>query len=624
MLAQSDLAPEQEELLFDVDKAAKSLLALIGNVLDFSKIEAGKLAVENVDVEPDLVIQEAVDIVQSRARQKGIQVSASVGAGVPATIKGDPTRIRQILLNLLGNAVKFTAAGGVHMRLSVKAWDGDICHLLFAVHDSGRGFDAAKADELFEPFTQDNKSSSDMTEGTGLGLSICRRLVETFGGEIGCDGVPGGGATFWFTLPAPVVTPEQTGPRTDLSHRTVLFIAPPSSQQPRELLAYFQARGATVLMAEDSEAALVIGRKSLLNGEHIDLAIHVLQGSAWPAAEVAATLRELGAVPIIAGSAGAAPDWRRALHAGASYLLVDSSVEPPFDRNIRRILGGTTKASTRLARGHRVDFADRTALVGKPLLVVEDRLVNQTVIKRQLTALGISCAIAANGLEGLEKIKSVEHFDAVLCDCSMPKMNGYEFTRALRRLELDGADGAHMPVIAMTANAFREDMETCFNAGMDDFISKPVIMARLVAVLLQWLCADAAPAVSGGGPDAAALARPTGPVDLAAVFELLATDDRKVVVDHLKDFSSAAWTSWKHVETNASDSNTAELGLAAHGARGEAQSAGATALGELYESLELSAKAGDMGSVARVMRRIPAELARVADFIDVYKTGAQT
>jgi len=624
LLAQSDLAPAQEELLFDADKAAKSLLALIGNVLDFAKIEAGKLAVENVDITPDYVIQEAVDIVQSRARQKGIQVTASIGPGVPETIKGDPTRIRQILLNLLGNAVKFTTEGGVHVRLSVKKWDGEICHLLFAVHDSGRGFDAAKTGDLFEPFTQDNKNSSDMTEGTGLGLSICRRLVETFGGDIGCDSVPTGGATFWFTLPVCVVNPEQTGPRPDLSNRTVLFIVPSSSHTPRELLSYFQARSATVLTAENSEAALAIGRKALLKGEHIDFAIHVLQGSAWPAPKVAVTLRELGAVPIIAGTIGSAMDWRRALHSGASYLLADTSLEPPIDRNIRRILGGTSKASTRVTRGNRVELADRAALVGKHLLVVEDRLINQTVIQRQLKALGIGCTIAANGLDGLEKIKGIEHYDAVLCDCSMPKMNGYEFTRALRQREQDLADGTHMPVIAMTANAFREDMESCFNAGMDDFISKPVIMARLVAVLLQWLSDAAAPLVLSHVPGAARPPRPAaGAVDLAAVFELMATDDREIVVDHLKDFSSAAWKSWKHVEINARHTDTTELGVAAHGAKGEAQSAGATALGALYGSLELSAKARDMSNIAQVMRRIPAELARVSTFIDGYILDAQ-
>ena len=258
-------------------------------------------------------------------------------------------------------------------------------------------------------------------------------------------------------------------------------------------------------------------------------------------------------------------------------------------------------------------------------MVIEDRLINQTVIQRQLKALGVSCAVAANGLEALEKVESPERFDAILCDCSMPIMNGYEFTRALRRRELGLADGRHMPVIAMTANAFREDMESCFNAGMDDFISKPVVMARLVAVLLQWLGGDAAPAILARDPDASGPEHPgTASLDLPALFKMMATDDREIVLDHLKDFSSAAWESWQQVAINARDSDAIELGLAAHGAKGEAQSAGANALGELYGHLEVSAKAGDMGNVALILQRIPAELARVADFIDSYKAGVRT
>jgi len=625
LLAQSELAAEQEELLFDADKAAKSLLALIGNVLDFSKIEAGKLAVENVDIKPDAVIQEAVDIVQSRARQKGIQVTASIGPGVPETIKGDPTRIRQILLNLLGNAVKFTAAGGVHVRLTVKAWEGNICHLLFAVHDSGRGFEPSIAGELFEAFTQDNKNLIDTTEGTGLGLSICRSLVETFGGEIGSEAVPGGGATFWFTLPVHVVVPEQIAPRHDLSGRTTLIVSPMPGPSLDGLLGYFQSRGACVLVAESAEAALVTGRKTLLKGAHIDLAIYFQQGSIWPDPNVAATLREQGAVPIIFGTPGAATDWRAALQSGASYLLAGFSDESTIDRNIRRILGGTTRVGVIGNRSAKIIHSDKAALTGKHLLVLEDRLVNQTIIQRQLKTLGITCTIAANGVEGLARVDSVEHYDAILCDCSMPKMNGYEFTRALRKLEQDRADGSHLPIIAMTANAFREDMETCFNAGMDDFVSKPVTLARLVAVLMQWLTNDLVPA----GDPAVHEPDSTKPIaedaiDVTALRELLGTDDRDVVLQILEEFKDAAWNSWREVEGKAADNDTPGLCRAAHGAKGEAKSAGAATLGELYETLEISAKTGHTGNIRPVMRRIPAELSRITDYINSYHANGLT
>ncbi|MCB2106055.1 MAG: PAS domain S-box protein [Rhodobacteraceae bacterium] len=183
LLAQSDLSQDQEELLLDADKAAKSLLALIGNVLDFSKIEAGKLQIETAEFDPAAILHEAIDIVQSRARQKGIQATVSIGIDVPSLVKGDPTRLRQILLNLIGNSIKFTAVGGVHASVSLKDRDDRICQLLFQVHDSGKGFGSDTANNLFKPFAQAAGNSPDNMEGTGLGLSICKSLVDTFGGK---------------------------------------------------------------------------------------------------------------------------------------------------------------------------------------------------------------------------------------------------------------------------------------------------------------------------------------------------------------------------------------------------------------------------------------------------------
>lgn len=618
LLARCDLPPEQEELLFDAEKAAKSLLALIGNVLDFSKIEAGKLAIENVEVRPDSIVQEAVDIVQSRARQKGIQVTASLGRGVPEVIRGDPTRIRQILLNLLGNAVKFTSTGGVHVRLTVKECTASTCVLLFAVHDSGKGFEGAKADDLFLAFTQDDKHAPGDAEGTGLGLSICRSLVETFGGKIGCDSTPLEGATFWFTLPAEVVTPEQEAEQPNFANRTVLFVAPHPSRPPAALMAYFKARGADLLTVENLDQFLGTGQAAI---GQIDLGIYVQDGPIWPTPSIAATLRENGAVPVVVGTAGAARDWRTTLRSGAAYLLTDVLDEPTMDRNIRRILGRPTNAFAGTRRDSGEERNDITALAGKHLLVLEDRLINQTMIQRQLKILGVTCTIAGDGIEGLEKIKSGGHYDAILCDCSMPKMNGYEFTRALRRWEQHLAGRTHTPVIAITANAFREDMETCFNAGMDDFMSKPVTLARMSAVLLQWL-GDTSPIgvdVNDRRRCEAESTQGQQPVDIAALFELIGTNDREIVLDILTDFKSAAWISWQDIETKADDCDALGLEKAAHGARGEALGAGANTLSELYEALELSTKGGHVRHIAPVMRRIPAELARVAEFIESYR-----
>ncbi len=625
LLARTDLARAQEELLFDAEKAAKALLALIGNVLDFSKIEAGKLSVENVEMNPDVIVQEAVDIVQSRARQKGIHVTASIGPGVPETITGDPTRIRQILLNLLGNAVKFTEIGGVHVRLAVADRDQSVRRLLFSVHDSGRGFEQATSVDLFQPFTQEIRRASDSAEGTGLGLSICKSLVETFGGQIGCDSVPGEGTTFWFTLPMQAVVPASGVARPALSGRSILLIARAMNSELDSIIGYFQTRGASVLMQQTPESACAACREARLTGGQIDLAIYALEGSDWPSPTLAAALREEGAGLIILGSAGTPQDWHAALRCGAAYLVAHFPDEATLDRNMHRVLAGDHQLGAKGNRDLYGDPIDATGLVGKHLLVLEDRLVNQAVIQRQLKFLGITCAIAGNGRVGLQILEAGERYDAILCDCSMPEMNGYEFTRALRQREKDLGHGTRIPVIAMTANAFREDMEKCLAAGMDDFVSKPVTMNRLAAILTQWICDTTEPHKSSTPPDrVTAPDDAPNPINLASLHALMATDDREIVSNILGEFKNAAWTSWHEVEAAVGHGDTIEVGKAVHGAKGEARSIGAAALSEFYENLELSFRTGHRGNVSTELRRIPTELARIDAFIDLYRAEPPT
>ena len=427
-----------------------------------------------------------------------------------------------------------------------------------------------------------------------------------------------GGATFWFTLPVEVVTPTQKVAPPNFDNRTVLFIAPHPSRPPAALITYFEARGAKLLTVENLDRFMAMGQVGI---GQIDLGIYVQGGSIWPTPTIASALRNIGAVPVVASAAGAASDWRTALRSGAAYLLTDLTDESTMDRNIRRILGRPAQALVGTKRDPAADLTDIGALAGKHLLVLEDRLVNQTMIQRQLKILGITCTIAGDGIEGLERIKSGQHYDAILCDCSMPKMNGYDFTRALRRREQDLANGAHIPVIAITANAFREDMETCFNAGMDDFMSKPVTLARMSAVLMQWLGDGSQPpgdASSGGRPNIPSI-HPQQPIDVQALCDLIGTNDREVVVDILTDFKLAAWTSWQDIASKADDCDALGLGKAAHGAKGEAMCAGAHALRDLYEDLEVSIKGGHTRNIAPVMRRIPPELARVAEFIETYR-----
>jgi CheY-like chemotaxis protein/HPt (histidine-containing phosphotransfer) domain-containing protein len=615
LLAQTRLGDDQEELLHDADRAAKSLLGLIGNILDFSKIEAGKLSIERVEMNPAAIVREAVNIIQSRARQNGIFVTSSVVADVPEIVVGDPARLRQILLNLIGNAVKFTAAGGIHLRVTVDRQGAGSDQLMFAVHDSGKGFYNTKAASLFEAFTQDYKLSAENFEGTGLGLSICKSLVETMGGKIGCEGVPGEGASFFFTLPAPTIAVASATTPPDLSGRYVLLINVARDEEPEELLTYFTARRAIVRTTRVQQAA-AIAENLRAQDKSVDLAIYVPKSDEPPPSGLVAALRKQRTVTMVYSRDSSAAAWRRSLKAGAAYLLARDLVPACLDQNIFDITGLGGRGRQRVTPDQLPNRTGRVNLEGKRILVLEDRVVNQTIITKQLRNFGIVPTIAGNGLLGLKKIEEGS-YDLIFCDCSMPEMDGYAFTRTLRKREASSGS-ARTPVIAMTANAFREDMEKCIAAGMDDFLSKPVTLDRLGAVLAKWLGGERDEidhrSSSDGGSDV---------IDMTVLRDLLGTDDRATMNEILNAFVVAANESWNEIQANAAAIDGLSLSRLAHGAKGEARNAGAVKLGELYAELEQVSKLGDRENIAKVLTQIPGEVDRVERFIAKYVEGEQ-
>jgi PAS domain S-box-containing protein len=618
LLALTTLDRKQSELIDDADKAAKILLTLVGNILDFSKIEAGQLTTEMGEIDPAALVEEAVDVLQSRARQKKIFITANFGVDIPSLVRGDATRIRQILLNLIGNAVKFTDRGGVQVNLSAGASAEAPCLLRFEVHDSGRGFDPALAARLFEPFTQDGGPATGQ-EGTGLGLSICRSLVELFGGAIGGDATPGGGASFWFTLPAAVVRKVPPTVRPDLTGVRVVFIGQ-GAIAANFLETYLTDRGALVT-SESRRTALAFARDQSEGAEpNVNVAILLADGADGHAeSEAAPLLREhhivpLLFVPLLAGDCQITDDnqaTRARLRLGFASVLTSEMSIDHLDRNIRLLVGhartrggAATKQSAVVA-----DFGP--AVAGARVLVLEDRLVNQMVIRKQLKAFGIDCTLATNGLKALE-ILDHRRFDLILCDCSMPEMNGYDFTREWRRREASGGAARRVPVVALTANAFGEDVEKCTQAGMDDFVGKPLTMDRLAAVLARWL----PPAGSAEREHANGATNDGTPVlDLDALAKILGSDDLTVLNTVLEEFMAVAGVSLAQVQAAAAGGDTMDIKIAAHGAKGEARCVAATRLADVYSELDRTAKDLDRASTLRLVARASAEVRGVEEFI---------
>ena len=385
LLALTTLDNEQFELVDDADKAAKALLALIGNILDFSKIEAGKLTTEIGDINPVLLVEEAVDVLQSRGRQKNIFITATFDPNVPSLVRGDALRVRQILLNLIGNAVKFTDQGGVQVTLTVASRNQEKCDLRFDVCDSGQGFNQIQAAQLFKPFSQ-GRSAGDTPEGTGLGLSICKSLVEIFGGAIGCDSTPGEGASFWCTLPAAIVIPAPPVARPDLSGIRVMTIGI-GDDKAKSLEDYFKLRGATVITKSDATALAFASEQSTNKALRVDVAVLCPNGSEGDVSETTQQLRELHIVPLLYG---VGQSLRRRLRQGFAAVITPGDSDDYIDRNIRLLVGHAQSRERVAAQQESIASANSPSLLGKRVLVLEDRLLNQTIIQKQLKKLGSS------------------------------------------------------------------------------------------------------------------------------------------------------------------------------------------------------------------------------------------
>jgi len=608
LLALTTLDNEQLELVDDADKAAKALLGLIGNILDFSKIEAGKLTTEMGDINPVVLVQEAVDVLQSRGRQKNIFITATFGPNVPSIVRGDAMRVRQILLNLIGNAMKFTERGGVQVALTAVSGDKEKCELRFDIQDSGQGFDQVQATKLFKPFSQ-GPMGVNLAEGTGLGLSICKSLVEVFGGAIGCESVLCEGANFWVTLPVNVVLPAPPVARPDLSGIRVMLIGL-GGKEAKWLESYFKPRGATVTIKTYGTALAFASKQSTNKASRVDVAVVVADKRDDDASELTQRLRELLIVPLLYG---VGQSTRARLRQGFAAVIAPGDGAEYIDRNIRLLVGHARSREKVAAQQDSVGSANSPSLRGKRALVLEDRLLNQTVIQKQLKKLGIDCVLVSNGVKGLEMLDR-HRFDVILCDCSMPVMNGYEFTQALRLRESAKEEGRRLPVIALTANAFREDVDRCQESGMDDFISKPVTMDRLTAILLRWLSPTAF-AQSADGRMQSNNIGAAYTIDLGALGEILGTDEPEMLNEVLEQFAGAARESLSNVEAAVSSRDPDRIRTAAHGANGEARCAAALALAGLYSKLEHKARDKDPAVSRDLIARIAAELLRVEDFI---------
>lgn len=493
LLLSTSLDNEQQEFALTVKNSAQALLGLINDILDFSKIEAGKLDIESIEFDLRELVREVIDILALRAEEKQIELVCQLDPGIPCGLIGDPGRIRQILLNLLGNAIKFTSIGYVVLRLRLSALDSGCAKLHIAVLDTGIGIPAERLPQLFSPFTQADSSTSRKFGGTGLGLSIAKRLVEMMGGVIGVESAIGEGSTFWFELGfkrQAETEPAYWLERPVLAGKTVLLVDD-NSQCSAGIQAWLAAWNCRVELTSSAEEAY---RKLQTTVSLPDVVMTDLQlgkpedGYAGGDSLIQwlKTDQRMANLPVV---------LLVPLSMRASVEKVSSAgwvTKPVKDYVLWKALLAALKLEVSDAGSEQqheesepVVELHSPASVSAEILLVEDNTTNQKLAVALLSRLGHQVVVANNGQEALRYL-SGQHFDVVLMDCRMPVMDGYEATRRIRSGEVSLLN-AQIPIIAMTANAMEGDREFALKAGMDDYIPKPFNPGQLAVTLKRWL-----------------------------------------------------------------------------------------------------------------------------------------
>ncbi len=488
ILLTTELSEEQQESALTIRRSGEALLSIINDILDFSKIEAGQMELENIDFDPDVIAHDVCELIKPRLLGKPIDLLCRIDGRLPSKICGDAGRYRQVLINLLGNSAKFTDKGEVELSIQVEEETESHLTLHTAIHDTGIGIASDKLDIIFEPFKQADGSTTRKYGGTGLGLSICRRIAQLMNGMIWAENNAGQGTTFHFTarLKKADVKPVSAATFSDLQDIRVLIVDD-NARGSAIMADMLTSAGLKVDVARDGSAAVqMLNKAHRLNAPH-DLCIIDLEISGMSGYEFAENVRDPSfggkTIPLLAYTSSTENITKRCRESGITGFLTRPSRKQVILRTISRLLGGSDleeKDKTITAARY---IAPRGLKHPLKLLLAEDNPVNRKLAKVILTMAGYSLDIVNNGKEAVETYtRSPEEFDAILMDIQMPEMDGLTATRKIRQ-----AGHNSIPIIAMTANAMKGDREICLEAGMTDYITKPIKREIVYSVLEKWL-----------------------------------------------------------------------------------------------------------------------------------------
>jgi len=501
LLCDTELDETQTSLVETLRRSGESLLMLLNEILDLSKIEAGKLVLDEVHFEPQDVANDVCDLLAERAFGKGLNLTCYVDPDVSRTLRGDPDRLRQVLLNLVGNAIKFTSDGAVDVRIRLLHRGVDDETLWFEVFDSGLGIPGDVLPRLFQPFTQADESTTRRFGGTGLGLSICRRLVELMNGELSVDSEPGVGSRFCFSArfrSSPQVA-ENGDDLRQLSGMRVLFV----DDQPtnRKIMrSQMNAIGAALTLAEGAEQAVEILARDDVRARPFDV---LILDYLMPDIDGLQLQQDLvdrgltGGAPIVMlSSAYDLPNVARKSRSRCLEILRKPIKQKELYRMLQRVRCADTVEQFKPEAQRR--NADEP--LGLHVLLAEDNVINQRVATMMLRSLGCTVQLAEDGAQAVEQFKN-GHFDLILMDCQMPMMSGIDASEAIRSFEAEQSR-RQTTILALTANAMDSDRADCLAAGMDGFLAKPIrssVLREALEELADRSAGDGTDDTEGGG-----------------------------------------------------------------------------------------------------------------------------
>jgi PAS domain S-box-containing protein len=490
LLQETELSSEQREFLNIISESGEALLTIINDILDFSKIEADKLELEKQPVQLLECLEGTIDIIRSKAADKGLELLTLVDHDVPPYILGDKTRLRQILINLINNAIKFTDEGEVFVAVKLLSQKNDIAEIKFSIKDTGIGISPENQNKLFEAFSQADSSTTRKYGGTGLGLTISKKLSELMGGKIWVESTEGKGSTFIFTIKVPlaedVTIATHFGSKIPQLKDTRVLIVDDNKNNRYIVSLQCQKWGMTPITFADPKAAL----ESIKEGDLYNVGIIDMNMPGMDGVELASEIRKIRTtyeLPLILLSSVSKPEKTDFNGQLFSLFLVKPHKQSQLFHSLIDVLSeiennsSASKAKTAVKKG---PARGGVGVELSRILLAEDNLINQKLAMKIFNNLGYAQVdVANNGLEVLEKLKK-NSYDIIFMDCQMPDMDGYEATSEIRKQQ---AEIKNIPIVAMTANAMPEDRQKCLDSGMNDYISKPVKSIRLKEVLSRFI-----------------------------------------------------------------------------------------------------------------------------------------